>query len=66
MFVELLTAKNERISVNVSKVLFFAQTKKGTTVILDDGIVLDLLADYESVREQFVDYAGVSFNRRRN
>lgn len=66
MFIELLTAKNERVSVNVSKVLFFAQTKKGTTLILDDGTVLDLLADYESVREQFADCAGVSFNRRRN
>ncbi len=49
----MLTAKNEKVSVNANKVLFFAQAKKGTTVILDDGTVLDLQLDYESVRRRF-------------
>ncbi len=53
MFVEMLTAKNEKVSVNTDKVLFFAQAKKGTTVILDDGTILDFQADYESVRKRF-------------
>lgn len=56
MFIELLTAKNEKISVNVNKVLFFAETKKGTTVILDDGTVVDLCADYETVCRRFVSH----------
>lgn len=53
MFIELLTAKNEKISVNVNKVLFFAETKKGTTVILDDGTGIDLCADYDTVSRRF-------------
>ena len=53
MFIELLTAKNEKISVNVDKVLFFAETKKGTTVILDDGTVIELCSDYKTVARRF-------------
>lgn len=53
MFIEMLTAKNEKVSVNVNKVLFFAETKKGTTVILDDGTGIDFVMDYDTARERF-------------
>lgn len=53
MFIEMLTAKDERVSVNVNKVLFFAETKKGTTVILDDGTGIDLVLDYDTVCKRF-------------
>ena len=53
MFIELLTAKNEKVSVNVNKVLFFAETKKGTTVILDDGTAIDLMIDYATACKRF-------------
>lgn len=53
MFIEMLTAKNEKVSVNVNKVLFFAETKKGTTVILDDGTAIDLMIDYATACRRF-------------
>lgn len=53
MFIEMLTAKNEKVSVNVNKVLFFAETKKGTTVILDDGTAIDLMIDYAMACRRF-------------
>ena len=53
MFIEMLTAKNEKVSVNVNKVLFFAETKKGTTVILDDGTAIDLMIDYATACMRF-------------
>lgn len=53
MFIEMLTIKNEKISVNVNKVLFFAETKKGTTVILDDGTGIELMIDYDTVCKRF-------------
>lgn len=53
MFIEILTAKNEKVSVNVNKVLFFAETKKGTTVILDDGTGIELMIDYDTVCKRF-------------
>lgn len=53
MFIEMLTAKNEKVSVNVNKVLFFAETKKGTTVILDDGTAIDLMIDYAMACKRF-------------
>jgi len=53
VFIEMLTAKNEKVSVNVNKVLFFAETKKGTTVILDDGTGIDLMIDYATACKRF-------------
>ena len=57
VFIEMLTAKNEKISVNVNKVLFFAETKKGVTVILDDGTVIELMVDYNTACKQFTRHA---------
>ena len=53
MFIEMLTAKNEKVSVNVNKVLFFAETKKGTIVILDDGTAIDLMIEYATACKRF-------------
>lgn len=53
MFIELLTTKNERVSVNINKVLFFGETKKGTIVVLDDGTPIEVVADYEEVLSRF-------------
>ena len=55
MFIELQTAKNERVSVNVDKVLFFAETKKGAIVILDDGTAIDLMIDYATAYKRFTE-----------
>jgi hypothetical protein len=53
MFVEVLTTKNEKISVNENKVLFFGETKKGVTLILDDGTAIDLAMSYSDVISGF-------------
>ncbi len=69
MFIEMLTAKNEKVSVNVNKVLFFAETKKGTTVILDDGTAIDLMIDYATACRRFnlhVDNAKSLLNSNEN
>lgn len=49
MFLEFFTVKNEKISVNMERVLFFVETKKGTNVILDDGTVIETLENYSAV-----------------
>ncbi len=44
MFIELLTIKQEKISVNVNRIEYFTSTKKGTLVVFTDG--LDVEVDY--------------------
>lgn len=48
-FIELQTVRNEKVSVNVNRVLFFAETKKSTSVVLDDGTSIDVSDDYASL-----------------
>lgn len=55
-FIELQTVRNEKVSVNVNRVLFFAETKKSTSVVLDDGTSIDVSDDYASLSRLFSDY----------
>ena len=50
-FVELQTVKDELITVNLNKVLFISKTKRGVSVVFDDGFSVDLNMDYESVSQ---------------
>lgn len=38
MFMQLRTAKGERVIVNVNKILLIDETKKGATVVLENGL----------------------------
>lgn len=49
MFIELLTSKNERISVNVDRLFFFGEAKKGSFIVLDDGTSIELETSYETL-----------------
>lgn len=53
MFVSLLTAKGEKISINIDKVLFFAQSKRCTSIVLEDGTLIDVNETYEEVLRLF-------------
>ena len=55
-FIELQTVRNEKVSVNVNRVLFFAETKKSTSVVLDDGTSIDVSDDYASLSRLLSDY----------
>lgn len=61
MFIEFATSKG-RICINVNKVLFFGESKKGTSVILEDGTVIDLDEPYETIALRFQRHTvGVSY-----
>ena len=44
---ELYLSKGQ-VSINVDKILFFCKAKKGTSITLDDGTILDIDEPYES------------------
>lgn len=60
-FIELQTVRNEKVSVNVNRVLFFAETKKSTSVVLDDGTSIDVSDDYASLKVyEFLRFLNIS------
>lgn len=53
MFIPLSTTKGEKISVNVDKVVFLAETKRGTSLVLEDGTLIDLSETYAEILCRF-------------
>ncbi|MCD7728695.1 MAG: hypothetical protein LUI60_02120 [Clostridia bacterium] len=54
MFIQLTTSKGEKFLLNTEKVLFFSETKKGCSVVIEDGTLIDLEETYDEVFSQFV------------
>lgn len=52
MFMELSLTKG-RICINVNKVLFFCETKKGTSITLEDGTMIDIDEAYDEMILRF-------------
>ena len=55
MFMVLYLSKG-KVSINVDKILFFCKAKKGTSITLDDGTILDIDEPYESFSARFSYY----------
>lgn len=53
MFIELLTIKQEKISVNVNRIEYFTSTKKGTLVVFTDGLDVEVDYSYDSFKRMF-------------
>lgn len=52
MFMKLSLTKG-RICINVDKVLFFCETKKGTSITLEDGTMIDIDEAYDEMILRF-------------
>ncbi len=49
MFAVLTIKSKGTFTINLSKVLFFYDSKKGTRLEMEDGTLLDVLEDYEKI-----------------
>ena len=54
MFMQFITDKNERIIINIDKVVLISEEKKGISVVLDDGTPIRVSEDYETVAKRLV------------
>lgn len=61
MFVEFCMLSGERICVNTQKLLYFVKTKKGVSLILEDGTPLGIDENFDHVLSRFSDIVGVDF-----
>lgn len=48
-----LSLTKGRICINVDKVLFFCETKKGTSITLEDGTMIDIDEAYDEMILRF-------------
>lgn len=53
MFIELLTIKQEQLTVNVNRIEYFTPTKKGTLVVFTDGLDVEIFISYDVLKEFF-------------
>lgn len=52
MFLRLTTTKSETLVLNVSKVLFFGQSKGKACVVMEDGNVFELRESLQDIESQ--------------
>ena len=52
MFVELITVKGEKLTVNTQHIVLVAPARKGTFLVDVNGIDWEVSEDYESLKEK--------------
>lgn len=49
MFIHFVTTKGEKVVINMNKILFINEEKKRVLVFLEDGTMLSVTDDFETV-----------------
>ena len=52
MFVELITVKGEKLTLNTRHIVLVAPTRKGTVLVYVNGIDWEVSESYESLKEK--------------
>lgn len=50
MFIELETIKKEKFVVNINRIAYFTETKKGTLIVLTDGMDVEVSNSYDELQ----------------
>lgn len=53
MFIELITDKDEEFIVNINHIVYAGKSKKGSFIVLSDGLVYNLKCPYDEFRTFF-------------